>query len=813
MSRSTPLFSPARLARGALLAAALALVSCDSVEERKNALFAQAEEQIELGNYQKALVAYRGVLRLDKNDTKAYVGMARTYEKLGKLNEALARYLVVTETDKTNTEAFYKAAQYMLLGGEVDRALKLADAAYELAPEDPDVLATKASVAYKLGNVDAALEAAHKALAIEPDHLAANVLLVTETVDRGDVDAGLTMLDDVIAKHPKELTVQLMKLRILESAGREDEVPDQLRSMMAAFPEVTEIKSTLAQWYAQRGEFKKAEDLLRDIAQASPDNTDLSLNVVQFILSTRGEEAARAELNKLIETSVDIWPFQAALAALDYSAGRVEDAKKLLRGVIDEEKTSPSANAARVQLARIEIAQGDLDTGALLVDEVLELDETNVPALALRAALEINERRYDDAALTARQALAENPRAVNLLLLAARAYELNGNTSLASEQLGLATRVADYNPQVALRYVRFLRANNQVDDAETVLDETARRAPRNLEVLRQLAEVRLQLEDWSGADAIAAKLRQFQGTEETATRIRAASLTGQKRFGESISLLEGLASGDATRDNGAVSQLVDTWIRAEDLDSAREFLARILDENPKNHEALLLRARVELVAGDEEGAVKTLEHVVELYPDHPAAHIALAQIAMRESNEAGLEMVDRGMKMTNNRPDLRLMRATIYEREGRVDDAIAEYEILYDQLPESMVVANNLASLISEHYSEDVKKLARARDIARRLRSSEIPHMQDTYGWTLYLNGEFEAALKSLKPAAEALPDNALVLYHLGMTYASLDETELALDYLGRVAEMTKEENFPHRATLEETMEAVRTYAQEQAAQ
>jgi tetratricopeptide (TPR) repeat protein len=91
--------------------------------------------------------------------------------------------------------------------------------------------------------------------------------------------------------------------------------------------------------------------------------------------------------------------------------------------------------------------------------------------------------------------------------------------------------------------------------------------------------------------------------------------------------------------------------------------------------------------------------------------------------------------------------------------------------------------------------------------------MQDTYGWTLYLNGEFEAALRSLKPAAEALPDNPLVIYHLGMTYASLDETDLALEKLGRVVEMTEGDDFPHMETLQETMEAVRSFAEQQANQ
>ena len=88
------------------------------------------------------------------------------------------------------------------------------------------------------------------------------------------------------------------------------------------------------------------------------------------------------------------------------------------------------------------------------------------------------------------------------------------------------------------------------------------------------------------------------------------------------------------------------------------------------------------------------------------------------------------------------------------------------------MLANNLASLLAS-YRDDPASLERAFAIARRLRGSDVPHFQDTYGWILHRRGDNDQALGYLAPAAAALPGNALVQFHLA-------ETELAL---GRRAE------------------------------
>ena len=92
------------------------------------------------------------------------------------------------------------------------------------------------------------------------------------------------------------------------------------------------------------------------------------------------------------------------------------------------------------------------------------------------------------------------------------------------------------------------------------------------------------------------------------------------------------------------------------------------------------------------------------------------------------------------------------------------------QDPGSMIVANNLASLLSEHHP-DKASIDRAYSLAAILRKSEIPSFKDTLGWIDYLRGDYKSATNLLEQAAAGLPNRAMVQYHLGMSYLGTGQT------------------------------------------
>jgi len=79
-------------------------------------------------------------------------------------------------------------------------------------------------------------------------------------------------------------------------------------------------------------------------------------------------------------------------------------------------------------------------------------------------------------------------------------------------------------------------------------------------------------------------------------------------------------------------------------------------------------------------------------------------------------------------------------------------------------------------YRDDDQSLERAIKVSRRLRNTDVPAFQDTFGWLLFRSGDISEALTYMEPAAKVLSGDPIVQYHLGKIYAALDRDAEALE-------------------------------------
>ncbi|MEE3100076.1 MAG: tetratricopeptide repeat protein, partial [Pseudomonadota bacterium] len=125
------------------------------------------------------------------------------------------------------------------------------------------------------------------------------------------------------------------------------------------------------------------------------------------------------------------------------------------------------------------------------------------------------------------------------------------------------------------------------------------------------------------------------------------------------------------------------------------------------------------------------------------------------------------------------------------------------QRPSSTVVANNFASLLADHRASDPEQLDRAFNIAKRFRGSDQPYLTDTYAWLLHLTGSSADALPLLRRAAEQLPTNPLVQYHLGVVLAANGEFSQARNRIERAITLSEQVNFSHLDRAQEVLERI----------
>jgi tetratricopeptide (TPR) repeat protein len=765
-----------------ILAGIVALAGCDSSEERADAHFRAGMERLANGDVDRAIIEFRNVFRLQENHMEARLAFARAMRDRGNLAEAYRQYLYISEQEPDQYEARIELARIGAASGDWELAERHGRHALGIDATTEDARAIDAILRYRAATLASDANARRSAasdaaalIAARPRDLVLRDVVIDNHIREGELSQALAALDDAMAQGFTEQRLMQLRLGLLNQLGDVAGIEAQLESMLAADPTNMENLSTLVRWHLGQDAPDKAEAVLRNrIDPAAPDATAQVL-LVRFLNDVRGVDAARAELDTLIAAGSAGEPlFRSLRAGLDFDAGRQAEAIAAMEALVEGREPSDQVNGFKVALAQMLLATGNQVAARQRVEEVLAADAANIPALKLRAAWQIDDDQTDAAIASLRQALDRAPNDPELLTLMATAHARNGNRELSNEMLSLAVQASRNAPAESLRYAEALLAEDRLDGAEAVLIDALRFAPGDVALLSQLGNVYLRMRDWPRLDQVEATLRRQERDEATAAanQLRLARLSAEQRPDEAIAFLEGLAA-EAGDPAATAVPIVQAHFTAGRYDAALAFLDARLAEAPDNPTLRYLRAAAVAALGRVDEAKADYRALAADLPEAEAVWRALYALTRQtDGPEAGLALLREAIAVLPEAPNLQWALAGELEREGDIDGAIAIYEQLYAQDSASVVIANNLASLIST-YREDDASLERAWTIARRLRGVAVPQLQDTYGWIALRRGLVDEALDHLRPAALGLPDDPLVQYHLAV----------ALDRAGQSAE------------------------------
>lgn len=766
-----------------LVASLLVLSACDTAEERAEKHYQSALELIAAGEPDKAIVELRNVFELNQAHIDARMTYAGLVEDQGKMREAFAQYVYVSEQDPSNLIATKRASNLAIELGAWDTAETLTEAAAGLADDDPDVRVNTLILEYRDAvrtNDQAArrviAEEAAGILAVSPENLALQrVRLDWLLFSERERDA-LGVINEMLTIDPENLEMHQVRLGLLESLGETQEVEASLHDLVARFPEDNEIKTALIRWYGAQGDTEGAEEFLRQMVELSPEDDPMRVSLIAFLANNVSAEAAREEIARGIEQGQSSDLFRSLRAGLDFEAGKRDEAIAELEEIVKDAEVSEESLNIRVTLARLLLTNGNPVGSRAVIEGILESDPSHVEALKLQARFLIDADQADDAIRSLRLALAEAPEDHDIMTLTAAAHERNGDRDLMGEMLALAAETSDYTPETSLRLGRFLEAEDRTDGALQAYTDGLRATPGQAELLTQLARLYIRLERWEQAEGIEESLREL-GTNpalELADRIRLGILQAQDRNDELISLIDNAADPDNPSANEVFAR-IRLRLMTGDQEGAQEVLDQALETDPEDAGLRFLQGSFLAASGEPDAALDIYRGILDTNPGAERVWLAYVrlQTALGRFDDARASL-DEGLQSLPGSGNLLWAKAGLMERDGQIDEAIAVYEELYELNSANVIVANNLASLLTT-YRDSVGDLDRAFQIARRLRGIDQPAFQDTYGWIAYLRGDYEQAERHLVPAAAGLPDDPAVQYHLGRLYESLDRPDEAI--------------------------------------
>lgn len=766
-----------------LAAALLFLAACDSSEERAEKHFQSGLDLLENGDVPRALLEFRNTLALDSDHREARVTYARAARETGNIPEAYANFLRIAEEFPDDVEARLALSEIAIVAQNWDEAerhgaaLLQADASVEGADiVDLALRFRTAALAEDAPQMRALTREAEVLAETNPnDQILVRILIEGYLAD-DRVDDAIRITDGILqtgTENPLFYRVMAELLILKEDA---EGLEEHFRLMLRQFPDDDETKGNLLSLLVLEGRGAQAEQFLRDEIATAEDKVGAHVSLVALIRQLRGDGAALAEIDGALETYENAPLLTALKAGLIFDGGDRDQAIALMQSITEDREPSAQVDDFKITLAKMLIADGN-DVGARqLVEAVLEHDRGHVEALKMRATWQIEGDETDEAVETLRSALDGDPDDAEAMTIMARAHDRNGDSQLAEDLLALAVEASGNAPAESLRFARIQIADERYSTAEEVLINALRRTPGQPELLAMLGQVYVATADWSRAEQVAATLRR-QGNDTTtlmADDLQLQIIAQREGRDQGVGFLEELVRSGPDRTAATVA-LIQARLQENRGSDALALAEELVANNPDAPSIKLVLGNTHLALGDPAAAEAVFREVVDQDAGNTLAVMQLLRtLAGQGRGDDAVAVLETGLAEAPENPDLLWAKASFLEQSNDIEGAIEIYEQLYAQNSDNQVVANNLTSLLVT-YRDDDASLERAEAVGRRLRNTEIPPFQDTYGWLQYRQGNYAEALRYLEPAAAALSTDPIVQFHLAKTYLAIGRDADAL--------------------------------------
>ena len=771
------------------------LTACDTAAERAEKHYQSALTLLEEGDQERAMVELRNVFKLDGQHREARKIFAAIQRDRGNVREAIGQYLRLVEQYPEDLDGQRALAELNLSVSNWPESERHVDAALTLEPNDLPSKAVRLVLNYgkalEAGD-DAAVQTA-VAAAVElkerlPENMALRQVIINNYVRNSNFDEALEELEGAIALEPDNKELVGIRISIYAALDDNAAVERLLIDFVDQFPNDPAGRVTLIRWYLSRNQIDEAEGFIRSGIRPEDKENTSRLELIRFLSEFRNNDVAIAELDEMIASGLDLPVFRGLRAGLVFDQGDHDKGIAEMQDILANMEPSDESRNIKVALAQMQILTGNSVGARSLIEEVLVEDAGQVEALKLKAGWLIDDDQVSEAIISLRAALDQSPGDADIMTLMARAYEREGNPELVGEMLSLAFEASNKAPDEGIRYAQLLATREKFVTAEAVLIDSLRLAPENVQVLGALGNLYLAMQDWARTEQVAATLERL-GTDDASAisqSLTAQLLQAQNKTDEAITYLESLVD-DGDGGLAATAAIIQSQLSIGDIKGAKSRISALVAQDPENPQIQFIKAAVDLATGDPDSAEAIYRKLLKSDPNDTGIWTALFRLLdVQGRNDEANVVIDQALAQRPDDLTLLWISAGISEKSGDIDKAIGIYESMYERDSNNQIIANNLASLLADNRTDEAS-LERAYTIARRLRGSDVPPFQDTYGWIAHLRGQADEALQALEPSAAALVDDPMAQFHLAKVYLELDRKEDALNQFLKVVELTGE--------------------------
>jgi tetratricopeptide (TPR) repeat protein len=755
-----------------LLTVVMLASGCGGAQSRFDSHMRRGEAYLSEGEFVKASVEFRNALQIIPTDPTAQLMAGHTAERLGRFRTAVGMYQSVVDSTPGNVDARASLARLLTLAGDPQRGLDILKPGLSQQPDNVELLVVQAAAKVALNDEPGARAAADRALQRAPNNEDAVAVRAGLYRRSGDLASATALVGAAVKRLPSSTALREMLARLYVADGQQDKAVEQLRVLIDMRPKEQRYRGELAQLYTQTRRLDEAQHVLEQAIKDFPEDNAPKLALVVFLSRQRTAEQAEQLLRSYIAGAPDQYDLQLDLGTLLENTGKLQQALDTYQELIRRAGVQPSGLIARDRVATIRVAQGRNDAALELIAQVLRTNPRDAVALSLRGELALE--RHDPVAAIAdfRAVLRGEPQAVGIHRALARAYVSNGEPALAEETLHAALDAAPGDTSVTIELARLMLQTGRTDEAVALLEEAARKTP-DLAVHEELVRSYLAKSDFASARSAAEELEKSHPDAATPHYLAGMAARGANKLDDAQNEFE-RALAMQPRALEVLSALARLELARGRSAQAIELVKHSAEQDASNAYSWNLLGEIYLTGQNFAAANDALTRAIRLMPQWwvPYRNLALTRTAANDVAGA-IAQYDAAIRLAPSESGLAIELAALYEKQGRIDEAIASYDAWHKENPRAQNVSNNLAMLLVT-YRSDRASLDRARELTQSFDSSTEAALLDTDGWVHFKRAEYAEALPPLERAVERAPGSHVIHYHLGMAELQAGRTDRA---------------------------------------
>lgn len=698
----------------------------------------RADSYFAAGDFSRAEVEYRNVIRFDHTNSHAIAQLGAIYYEEGRLRQAYPIILRASQLATNDPDLHLKLGSIYQVMGKTKEACDQAGLVLDESPTNSDapiVLADAATSPAEAEQVRRRLETVSKRIGDSAALEVAYGIMAMRTNNLTEAEAAFNR---AVALDSKSSTAHYALGNLYTAQNKLKEADEAFKTSAS----LADVRSPRRLGYATfkmaHGELAEAKRLLEEITQAAPDYVPAWVGQAKIALGEKKYDDCTALLGRVFAHDPDNYEallIQGRLAEVQQHPDKA--------AANFEHMASFYSHSAQVQyeLAVARMMGHDIAGGVNSLNQALTIDPNYTDAIITLAGLNIRKRHFEPAITALTPLVRRQAQLVEPQLLLAQAYL--GQTNL-EQALDIYTNLEALFPKTGHFFLlagTVLAQENKSAEAKKSVEKALELSPHFPAAVEEMVNLDIKDSQYSAAiDCVKA-----EETNGVAIQLLLAK----------IHLARAMSTAKTTAADSRLPRIANTPEEREDASQAEAELRKAIEMNPDITLSYLMLAQLYTATGKEQEALARLT--------------ALA--TKTNSIHVYLEMANIEAAVTN------------YSAEAEAYEKILAIE------PSYTPILNDLAYLYSERLNQPDKAYALAEKAQRLLLPDDpsAPSAADTFGWILYKRGEYNRALDQFNQSAATLAVVPEFQLHLGMTYYMLGDDDAARASLEQAAKSPKD--------------------------